>query len=70
MYKLINNKTYLFIVKLRIGEGCHVQVTLRWEHLSIGCEPLLCVQKRLEHAFVEEHVAHRLRDDNVNLFGY
>ena len=32
-------------------------------------EPLLGVQEGLEHAFVEEHVAHGLRDDDVDHLG-
>ena len=34
--------------------------------ITSGLEPLLGVEKRLEHAFVEEHVTHRLRDDDVD----
>ena len=33
---------------------------------TIWLEPLLGMKKSLKHAFVEEHVAHRLRDDNVH----
>jgi len=33
---------------------------------TIWLEPLLGMKKCLEHSFVEEHVTHRFRDDDVN----
>lgn len=35
--------------------------------LTVGFEELLCVKVALQHALVEQHVAHGLRDDDVHL---
>lgn len=35
--------------------------------LTIGFEELLGMQVALQHALIEQHVAHGLRDDDVNL---
>jgi len=37
--------------------------------LTVGLEELLGVQVALQHALVEQHVAHGLRDDDVHLLG-
>ena len=37
------------------------------EHSAPGFQELLCVQERLQHPLVEQHVAHRLGYDYVHL---
>jgi len=37
--------------------------------LTVWLQPFLGVEKGLEHTFVEQHVTHRLRDDDVNQLG-
>ncbi len=58
----------LLHVERLVREGRHVQVSPRGEHPSARLEPLLGVKVRLQHPLVEQHVAHGLRDDDINLF--
>ena len=46
-----------------------MEVTARWEHLAARLQELLSVKEGLEHPLVEQHVAHRLGDDDVHLLG-
>lgn len=48
-------------------ERCHVQIAACRKHSSIRLQPLAGMQIRLQHPFVVEHVAHRLRNDHVHL---
>lgn len=56
----------LLRVERLVTEWRNMQVAVRREHFTVWLKPLPCVQICLEHALVEEHVAHRLGDDNVH----
>ena len=36
--------------------------------VTVWFEPFFCMQKCFQHSFIEQHVAHRLGDNNVNFF--
>ena len=57
----------LFQIEPLITEGGSVQDPFGGEHVPPWLEPLFGMEVRLQHAFVEQHVAHRFRDDHVNL---
>lgn len=46
-----------------------MKVSSAREHLAVGFEPLASVNVSLEHAFIVEHVAHGLGDDDVDSAG-
>merc|ERR1719220_1939381 len=63
------NLVKLFHVQGFISEGCNVEISPAGEHSAPGFQKLLCVQERLQHPLVEQHVAHRLGYDYVHQLG-
>jgi hypothetical protein len=60
----------LFQIEPLITKGGGVEDALGGKHVPVRLEPLLGMEVGLQHALVEQHVTHWLRNDDVHLLGY
>ena len=58
----------LLILVVPVFNTTYVHISLVGENDASGCQPLVTGEDdRIEHALVEQEVAHPFADDNVNL---